>query len=154
SWWLPTALPYFWSQHAITLTRGPVMTRQTGEHRSSIDNCPPRRRPLLPTVCAAASAAAVAALLSACGATAPPTPAGGARAGHIVQVRAGSRAVSVCLDGTSSSAWPYAIQMRGLVADAIAGWAGQPTADPTTAMPPRPSLDFVLRSVTTISYST
>lgn len=129
------------------------MTARIGEHRSVIDNCPPRRHLLLPTAWATAAAVAGAALLGACGGTAPLPPARGADANHVVQA-AGSRAASVCLDGTSSSAWPYAVRMRGLVADAIAGWASQQTAGPTMAMPAHPSLDFVLRSVTTVSYST
>jgi len=59
-----------------------------------------------------------------------------------------------CIDGTSSSAYAYAVHMRDILADAIAGWARQPAQLAGAARPPIPGLRFVLRAVTTNSYST
>ena len=44
--------------------------------------------------------------------------------------------------------------MRGILADAVAGWVPPPEPDLTRATKAQPSLRFVLRSVTTTSYST
>jgi hypothetical protein len=44
--------------------------------------------------------------------------------------------------------------MRAILADAVAGWAPPPAANPTSTMKAQPGLRVVLRSITTTPYST
>ena len=92
---------------------------------------------------------------TACGASSSP-PAAATRGGRAPasQRQATPIAAGTCLDGTSSSASAYAIQMRGMLADAVAGWVPPPSAHPAGAASALPQLHFVLRSVTSTSFST
>ena len=65
-----------------------------------------------------------------------------------------TREVGNCMDGTSSSAGYYAPRIQAMLAEAVAAWASHPLADPGAGAPAQLGLHFVLRSVTTTSYST
>ena len=65
-----------------------------------------------------------------------------------------TREAGNCVDGTSSSANYYATQVQAVLADAVAAWASRPPTEPSAGIPAQLGLHFVLRSVTTTSYST
>jgi hypothetical protein len=94
--------------------------------------------------------------ISACGTqTTPGANASAATARHAPSSNAVlTREAGNCLDGTSSSAPYYAARVQAVLADAVAAWASRPPANPSTGVPAQLGLHFVLRSVTTTSYST
>jgi hypothetical protein len=97
--------------------------------------------------------AVMAVAISACGSQAAPSQLGAASqplSGRAVA----TRQAGTCLDGTSSSARYYAPRIQAMLADAVAAWASRPPANPAAGVPAQPGLHFVLRSVTTDSYST
>lgn len=97
----------------------------------------------------------MAVAISACGTQTTPTAITSAGAGQPSsgQVVA-TRQVGNCLDGTSSSASHYAPRIQAVLAEAVAAWAARPSANPSGGVPAQFGLHFVLRSVTTSSYST
>jgi hypothetical protein len=94
--------------------------------------------------------------ISACGTQTPPIPSAGVSSVRQASSTNGAptRQVGNCLDGTSSSASYYAPQIQAILADAVTAWASPPPTDPGAGVPAQLGLHFVLRSVTTTSYST
>lgn len=102
-----------------------------------------------------AVAVIVATAVSACGTQATPTAITSAGAGQPSSGQAVvTRQVGNCLDGTSSSASYYAPRIQAVLAEAVAAWASRPPANLIAGVPAQLGLHFVLRSVTTTSYST
>jgi len=61
---------------------------------------------------------------------------------------------AACSDGTGSLAGYYAPRIQAMIAQAAAAWVVSPPADSGSGVPAQPGLHFVLRSVTTTSWST
>ena len=65
-----------------------------------------------------------------------------------------TRSAGTCEDGTSSLASYYAPRIQAMLAQAATTWAASPPADSGDGVAAQPGLHFVLRSVTTTSWST
>jgi hypothetical protein len=101
-----------------------------------------------------AVAVIMVAIVSACGTQTTPVARTGVRIAQRASSAVATRQVGNCLDGTSSSASYYAPRLQEVLAQAVAAWASQPSANPSGGVPAQLGLHFVLRSVTTTSYST
>jgi hypothetical protein len=114
---------------------------------------------------AAARALAVAILViaavSACGSLGTPAenaPVSPVSASPAVSVdpaaSAPTRQAAACSDGTGSLEGSYAPRMQAMLAQAAAAWVASPPTFSGNGAPAQPGLHFVLRSVTTTSWST
>ena len=124
-----------------------------------------RKKNRLPSVAAAAAATAaipVMVAVSACGslgALAPgsasaPAASTSPDANAGTAASAPTRQAGTCEDGTSSLASYYAPRIQAMLAQAATTWAASPPADSGDGVAAQPGLHFVLRSVTTTSWST
>ena len=123
-----------------------------------------RKKNRLPSAAAAATLVAIPVIvaISACGslgALAPGSASASAAstspdANADTAASAPTRQAGTCEDGTSSLASYYAPRIQAMLAQAATTWVASPPADSGDGVAAQPGLHFVLRSVTTTSWST